>query len=113
MPIPVTVTGPAANGAIDHVKSMLSPTRADDWVSAALVSQGEYGVPKGLVFGYPCRTDGKGGYTVVPEQFIAQLIAALNDQVAIRSLATKITIDKAAALLNLLQQSAESAHGGA
>jgi malate dehydrogenase len=56
----------AANGAIDHVKSMLSPTRADDWVSAALVSQGEYGVPKGLVFGYPCRSDGKGGYTVVP-----------------------------------------------
>lgn len=39
-----------------------------------------------------------GGYTVVPEQFIAQLIAALNDQVAIRALATKITVDKAAAL---------------
>jgi malate dehydrogenase len=31
----------------------------------ATVSKGEYGVPKGLVFGYPCKTDAQGGYTVV------------------------------------------------
>ncbi|MFO0809500.1 MAG: malate dehydrogenase [Gemmataceae bacterium] len=55
----------AANGAIDHVKSLLKPTAANDWVSMATVSKGEYGVPAGLVFGYPCTTDGKGGYSVV------------------------------------------------
>src|SRR4051812_29847249 len=55
----------AANGALDHVKSLLSPTPANDWVSMATVSKGEYGVPAGLVFGYPCRSDGKGNYTVV------------------------------------------------
>ena len=55
----------AANGAIDHVKSLLSATPADDWTSAAVVSKGEYGVPKGLVFSYPCRHDGSGQYTVV------------------------------------------------
>jgi malate dehydrogenase len=55
----------AANGAIDHVKSLLNPTPSNDWVSMATVSKGEYGVPAGLVFGYPCRTDGKGNYTVV------------------------------------------------
>jgi malate dehydrogenase len=55
----------AANGALDHVKSMLTPTPADDWVSAAVVSKGEYGVPAGLVFSYPCRSDGKGNLTVV------------------------------------------------
>jgi malate dehydrogenase len=55
----------AANGAIDHVKSLLEGTPADDWVSMATVSRGEYGVPAGLVFGYPCRTDGKGNYSVV------------------------------------------------
>src|SRR5207249_5077198 len=55
----------AANGVLDHVKSMLTPTPANDWVSAALVSKGEYGVPAGLVFGYPCRSDGKGAYSVV------------------------------------------------
>lgn len=55
----------AANGAIDHVKNWLRPTPANDWVSAATVSRGEYGVPKGLVFGYPCRTDGQGNYLPV------------------------------------------------
>ena len=55
----------AANGAIDHVKSLLTPTPAGDWVSAAVVSKGEYGVPAGLVFSYPCRSDGKGNLTVV------------------------------------------------
>jgi malate dehydrogenase len=55
----------AANGALDHVKSLMQPTSADDWVSAATVSKGEYGVPAGLVFGYPCRSEGKGNYTVV------------------------------------------------
>jgi malate dehydrogenase len=55
----------AANGALDHVKSMLTPTPANDWVSAAIVSNGQYGVPKGLVFSYPCKSDGKGNLTVV------------------------------------------------
>ncbi len=55
----------AANGAIDHVKSLLQGTPANDWVSMATVSKGEYGILPGLVCGYPCRTDGKGNYTVV------------------------------------------------
>jgi len=55
----------AANGAIDHVKSLLKPTPANDWVSAAVVSKGEYRVPAGLVFGYPCKSDGKGNWSVV------------------------------------------------
>jgi malate dehydrogenase len=55
----------AGNGALDHVKSLLEPTPANDWVSAAVISKGEYGVPKGLLFSYPCRSDGKGGLTVV------------------------------------------------
>jgi malate dehydrogenase len=55
----------AANGSIDHVKSLLRVTPANDWVSMATVSKGEYGVPNGLVFGYPCKTDGKGGYSVI------------------------------------------------
>ena len=38
---------------------------ASDWTSAATVSNGEYGVPKGLVFGYPVRSDGKGNLKVV------------------------------------------------
>jgi malate dehydrogenase len=55
----------AANGAIDHVKSWLKATPANDWVSAAVISKGEYGVPAGLVFSYPCRSDGQGNLSVV------------------------------------------------
>jgi malate dehydrogenase len=55
----------AANGAIDHIKSLLHGTPPGDWTSAALVSKGEYGVPAGLVFGYPVTSDGHGNYTPV------------------------------------------------
>jgi malate dehydrogenase len=55
----------AANGALDHVKSLLHPSAANDWTSAAVISKGEYGVPTGLVFSYPCRSDGKGNMHVV------------------------------------------------
>lgn len=52
----------AANGTIDHVKSWLTATPGNDWVSGAVVSKGQYGVPAGLVFSYPCKTDGQGNY---------------------------------------------------
>src|SRR2546428_3658988 len=50
----------AANGALDHAKNWLLATPANDWVSAAVVSRGQYGVPAGLVFSYACKSDGKG-----------------------------------------------------
>ena len=52
----------AANGALDHAKSWLSATPADDWVSVCTVSRGEYGVPIGMVFSFPCKSDGKGKF---------------------------------------------------
>jgi malate dehydrogenase len=55
----------AANGAIDHVKSVVRGTPAGDWTSAAIVSKGEYGVPAGIVFGYPCTAAGDGNWKVV------------------------------------------------
>jgi malate dehydrogenase len=55
----------AANGAIDHVKTWLKGTPSGDWTSAATVSKGEYGVPAGLVFGYPVTSDGKPEWKVV------------------------------------------------
>ena len=55
----------AANGAIDHVKTLVRGTAAGDWSSAAIVSKGEYGVPPGLVFGYPCTSSGDGNWKVV------------------------------------------------
>jgi malate dehydrogenase len=55
----------AANGAIDHVKTWLKGTPGGDWSSAAVISKGEYGVPAGLVFGYPCTTTDGSPWKVV------------------------------------------------
>ena len=55
----VSSAASAANAAIDHVKALLTPTAAGDWFSAAVLSDGSYSIPKGIVCGYPLRTDGK------------------------------------------------------
>jgi malate dehydrogenase len=48
----------AAHAAIDSVNSVWQPTPKGDWHSLAIASRGEYGVPEGLQFGYPIRSDG-------------------------------------------------------
>jgi malate dehydrogenase len=55
----------AANAAIDSVVSIRTATPGDDFTSLAVVSNGEYGTPPGLQFGFPVRTNGSGGWTVV------------------------------------------------
>ena len=54
----------AANAAIDSVTSVCQPTPAGDCASLAVVSQGDYGIPEGLVFGYPVRSAGDGTWAV-------------------------------------------------
>jgi malate dehydrogenase len=54
----------AANAAIDTVVSLRQATAAGDCASIAVSSNGEYGVPEGLVFGYPILADGQGGWKV-------------------------------------------------
>jgi malate dehydrogenase len=54
----------AANAAIDTVYGLENATAADDCVSVAVTSRGEYGVPEGLIFGFPVSADGKGGWSV-------------------------------------------------
>jgi len=48
----------AANAAIDSFRSVIFPTPAGDWTSLAVASHGEYGVPEGLQFGFPVRSNG-------------------------------------------------------
>jgi malate dehydrogenase len=55
----------AAHAALEHVISLESTTPANDWFSAAICSDGQYGVDAGLIFGYPVRSDGNGGHSVV------------------------------------------------
>ncbi|MGK5551854.1 malate dehydrogenase [Actinomadura kijaniata] len=50
----------AASAAIDHVHTWVNGTAEGDWTSMAVVSDGSYGVPEGLISSFPvtCR-DGK------------------------------------------------------
>jgi malate dehydrogenase len=57
----------AANALIDHVRDWCggTPTADGQWVSMAVPSDGSYGVPEGLISGFPVTTDGAGNYQIV------------------------------------------------
>jgi malate dehydrogenase len=55
----------AANAAIEHVRDWALGSPADDWVSMAVPSDGSYGVPEGLISGFPCTSAG-GDHQIVP-----------------------------------------------
>jgi malate dehydrogenase len=55
----------AANAAIDTVKSVMNPTNDGDCFSAAIVSDGSYSVPEGLIFGFPLRTTEEGKVEII------------------------------------------------
>ncbi len=55
----------AANAVVDTVRALTTPTKPGDWFSAAICTDGAYGIEKGLMFSYPLRTDG-AKWQIVP-----------------------------------------------
>jgi malate dehydrogenase len=49
----------AANAVVDSVRSIITPTPADDWTSLCICSEGSYGVEKGLISSFPIRSTGQ------------------------------------------------------
>lgn len=49
----------AANAVIDTVKALTTKTPQNQFFSVAVLSDGSYGVPKGLICGFPVQSDGK------------------------------------------------------
>ena len=47
----------AANAAIDHVHDWIHGTPSGDWVTMGIPADGSYGIPGGVIYGYPviCR----------------------------------------------------------
>jgi len=54
----------AANAAIDHVRDWSLGTRDGDWVSMGIPSDGSYGIPEGVLYGYPVTCKG-GRFEIV------------------------------------------------
>ena len=84
----------AANAAIDHVRTWFDGTPDGDWTSAAVVSDGSYDVPQGLISSFPVTSDGTT-FTIVRDleiddfsgQRIAASVAELEEErQAVRSL---------------------------
>lgn len=57
----------AANGAIDAIKALFTPTKPGEWFSSGVYSAGNpYGIDENLFFSFPCRSKGDGTYEVIP-----------------------------------------------
>jgi malate dehydrogenase len=54
----------AASATIDAARDWLLGSAAGDWVSLAVVSDGSYGVPEGLISSFPVTTSG-GEWSIV------------------------------------------------
>jgi malate dehydrogenase len=50
----------AATAVLDSVRSVTTPTAPGSFVSLAVESHGEYGIPEGLQFGFPVRATAHG-----------------------------------------------------
>ncbi|MDN3357119.1 malate dehydrogenase [Actinomadura sp. DC4] len=61
----------AASAAVDHVHTWVNGTPEGDWTSMAVVSDGSYGVPEGLVSSFPVVCEG-GKWKIVQDLEINQ-----------------------------------------
>ena len=83
----------AANAALDTITRVITPTEKGDWFSAAIPSDGSYGITQGLIFSYPLRSSGNGDYEVVQgielDEFSQQKIQATREELEMEREAVK------------------------
>ncbi len=48
------------------LKTLYTGVGADDPAALCVLSDGSYGTPEGIISGFPCTTDGKGNWRIVP-----------------------------------------------
>ena len=81
----------AANATLDQVKSFLHKTAEGDWFSAAVPSDGSYGIDEGLIFSFPLTCDSAGNYSIVQgltlsdfaQEKVAATLAELREEKAV------------------------------
>jgi len=62
----------AANAAVSHVHDWLLSSHHNDWVTMSVPSDGSYGIPEGVIYGFPV-TCKHGHYTIVQNLPISEL----------------------------------------
>jgi malate dehydrogenase len=85
----------AANAVIDTVRHIMTPTPAGEFFSAAVSSDGSYGVEPGTMFGFPLRSNGQecAIVTGLKHNTFAQtkIKATLDELLAEKAMITQIT----------------------
>ena len=83
----------AANAALDTIMRITTPTTEGDWFSAAIPSDGSYGIPEGLIFSYPLSSSGNGVPKVVQgielDEFSQEKIQATRSELEMEREAVK------------------------
>ncbi len=82
----IALAASAANAAIDHMRDWHLGSNGD-WVTMGVPSDGSYGIPEGLVFGFPCICE-NGEYTIVKgleidefsKPYVAKTLAELEEE---------------------------------
>ena len=62
----------AAKAALDTIIACETPTEAGDCFSAAIASDGAYGVPEGLICGYPLMTMADGSVEIIRDMPLSE-----------------------------------------
>ena len=55
----------AANAIVGSVRSLITPTPTGEWFSGAVLSDGSYGVPEGIMSSFPLTSTGQGDWSIV------------------------------------------------
>lgn len=68
----------AANAAIDHMRDWVLGTAEGDWTTMGIPSDGSYGIPEGVVYGFPV-TCSNGSYSIVQGLPISEFSRTMMD----------------------------------
>lgn len=72
----------AAKAICDHLRDWWNGTAKDEWVSMGVISDGSYGIEKGLVYSFPVRVDAKRNWSIVQDLSIDDWSRDLMDKTA-------------------------------
>jgi malate dehydrogenase len=85
----------AAQAILDSIRSIINPTPIKLRFSAAVASDGSYGVPRGLFFSFPLRTEDGKTWSIIQdlyldqhaqERLVANVVELENEAAAINSM---------------------------
>jgi malate dehydrogenase len=62
--------GAAAEAIVGSIRAIATPTRLLHRFSAGVVSDGSYGVPRGLIFSFPLRTEDGLTWSIIPGLYL-------------------------------------------